>query len=264
MRDKPTVLKLGGSVVTRKNDPLTPNIDAINRLADEIFRANLKLLIVVHGGGSYGHPIAKKYRIRDGFKEETQLFGFSKTRQAMISLNCLLTRAFLKHGILAFSFSPSSFIVTRKGRIQRLNLKVLKSALKLGMTPILYGDAVFDDELGFTILSGDQIAVSLAVKLRAERIIIGVDVDGLYDSDPKINPSAHLIPELSLEEYANVIRQVGESTSPDVTGGMRGKLLELRVAVENGIEVLIVNALMPDNIYRALKGEEVVGTRIRT
>ena len=263
MRDKPTVLKLGGSVVTRKDEPLTPNIDAINRLADEIFRADSKPLIVIHGGGSYGHPIAKKYCIRGGFKDETQLFGFSETHQAMISLNSLLTEAFLKHGIPAFSISPSSFIITSKGRIRGLNLKVLKSALTFGMVPILYGDAVFDDKLGFTILSGDQIAATLAVKLKAERIIMGVDVDGLYDSDPKINPSAHLIPELSLKEYANVIRQVGESISPDVTGGMLGKILELRVAVENRIEVLIVNALKPDNIYRALRGEEVVGTRIR-
>jgi len=264
LRDKLTVLKLGGSVITRKDKPLTPNVDAIERLADEIFRADPKPLIVIHGGGSYGHPIAKKYRISEGFKEETQLFGLSETHQAMISLNSLLTKTFLEHGIPAFSISPSSFIITRKGRIQRLNLKVLRLALTFGMVPILYGDAVLDDELGFTILSGDQIAVVLAVKLKAERIIMGVDVDGLYDSDPKISPSAHLIPELSLREYANVISQVGESISPDVTGGMLGKILELRAAVENGIEALIVNALKPDNIYRALKGEEVVGTKIRT
>jgi len=101
-------------------------------------------------------------------------------------------------------------------------------------------------EWGFTILSGDQIAAALAVKLNAERIIMGIDVDGLYDSDPKRNFSARLITEVSLKDFAKLIRHIGGSQVPDVTGGMLG-----------------VNALSPNNIYKALKGEEVVGTRIK-
>jgi len=263
LNDGLTILKLGGSVITEKDKPLTPNTQAIKRLAEEIFRADSKPLIIIHGGGSYGHPIAKKYGIAEGFRDDSQLLGVSETHEAMVALNSLLIRNLLEHGLPAFSFSPSSFIITRKGRIQTFNENVLKMALKLGLIPVLYGDAVFDFEWGFTILSGDQIAAALAVRLNAERIIMGIDVDGLYDSDPKRDPSARLIAEVSLKDLAKLMRHIDKSQVPDVTGGMLGKILELKAAVEDGVEALIINALSPNNLYKVLKGEEVIGTRIR-
>ena len=57
------VLKLGGSVITEKERNLTPNLNSIDRLAREIAEANVKGLMIVHGGGSYGHPLAKQYNI---------------------------------------------------------------------------------------------------------------------------------------------------------------------------------------------------------
>ncbi len=57
------ILKLGGSVVTHKDRPRTPNTEAITRLATEVATAGPRRLIMVHGGGSYGHPLAKEYDI---------------------------------------------------------------------------------------------------------------------------------------------------------------------------------------------------------
>jgi len=263
LKNKLTILKLGGSIITEKDKPFTPNIQVIERLAKEIFEANSKPLIIIHGGGSYGHPVAKKYHIAKGFKDDSQLLGFSETHEAMMTLNSLLIRSLLEYNLPAFSLSPSSFIITRKCRIQKFDEEILKIALKLGFIPVLYGDAVFDIELGFTILSGDQLAAALAIKLNADRIIMGIDVDGLYDSDPKRNASAHLITDISLKDLVKLIRHVDTSQVPDVTGGMLGKLLELKIAVKHGVDTFIVNGLLPNNIYKALKGEEFVGTRIR-
>jgi len=263
LRSNLTILKLGGSVITKKDKPLTPNLQAIKRLAKEIFQADFKPLIIIHGGGSYGHPIAKKYRITEGFNDVSQLFGVSETHEAMVSLNSLFVRNLLKYGLPAFSLPPSSFVLTKKGRIQRFNERILKIALKFGLIPVLYGDVVFDVEQGFAILSGDQIAATLAIRLNAERIIMGIDVDGLYDSDPKENPSARLLSEVSLKDLAKLMRHISGSQGLDVTGGMLGKILEIMAAVEHGVEAFIVNALLPNNIYKSLKGEEVVGTRIR-
>jgi len=258
-----TILKLGGSVITKKDKPLTPNLQAIKRLAKEISQADFKPLIIIHGGGSYGHPIAKKYRITEGFMDDSQLFGVSETHEAMVTLNALLIGNLLKCGLPAFSLPPSSFFLTKKGRIQTFNERILIMALKLGLIPVLFGDVVFDVEQGFVILSGDQIAAALAIRLNAKRIIMGIDVDGLYDSDPKRNPSARLLGEVSLKTLSKMMRHISGSQELDVTGGMLGKILELKAAVEHGVEALIVNALSPNNIYKSLKGEEVVGTRIR-
>ena len=56
--------------------------------------------------------------------------------------------------------------------------------------------------------------------------------------------------------------KIGEARVTDVTGGMLGKVLELMPAVEKGIQVIIVNAAKPSNVYKALKNERVVGTVI--
>lgn len=262
MRNKPIILKLGGSVITIKDKPLTPNMPAIKRLAKEIADSHVSQLILVHGGGSYGHPTAAEYRIAEGFREKSQLDGFSKTHNAMVSLNMLVIEALLNEGLPSIGMAPSSFIVTRRGRIQTLYRDPLEQALKLGFIPVLYGDAVFDYEMGFAILSGDQLVSRLAVELNAERIIIGVDVDGLYTADPKIDKSARLIPCATISDIKNLMGGISGSKSIDVTGGMMGKIFELILPVMNGIEAFIVNALKPGNIYKALKGEETVGTRI--
>ena len=262
MKSKPIILKLGGSVLTVKDKPLTPNMDAIGRLAKEIAEADVSPLIIVHGGGSYGHPLAAKYKIAEGFKSRSQTLGFSKTHNAMVSLNMLVVESLLNEGVPAFSIAPSSFVVTRRGRIQSLRRDVLENAIKLGFTPVLYGDAVFDSEMGFAILSGDQLISKLAVELDAKRIIVGVDVDGLFTSDPKTDKSAQLISHITLNELKSMVDRIGGSNTVDVTGGMMGKIFELTAAVMNDIEVFILNASKPGNVCRALKGEKIVGTRI--
>lgn len=256
------VLKIGGSVITVKDKALTPNNSAIRRLAKEIADSRFSPLIIVHGGGSFGHPIAAKYGIAEGFKDENQMVGFSETHNAMVKLNMLVVEALLDEGLPAFSMAPSSLIITRGGRIQHIYRDPLEQALKFGFMPVLYGDAVFDYDMGFTVLSGDQILSRLATEFGAERIIIGVDVDGIYTVDPKINPKAQLITRLTLNELVNLIDRIGVSRSIDVTGGMMGKIRELMAPAMNGVNILIVNALKPNYIYKALRGEDVVGTRI--
>jgi len=264
LKSRPVILKLGGSVITEKDKAFTPNLPAIKRLAEEISRAEVSPLVIVHGGGSYGHPVARTYKIAEGFTDYSQLIGFSKTHEAMVSLNKIVVQNLLDEGLPAFGMAPSSFVVTKKGRIQVFCEEPLRRAIKTGLIPVLYGDAVLDVDRVFAILSGDQIAALLAVKMNAKRLIMGVDVDGLYDSDPKRDSSAHLIPHLTSGELQKLKVKIGEAQVPDVTGGMLGKISELMAPVTHGIQTMIVNALKPGNVYKALKGEEVVGTKIET
>ena len=138
----------------------------------------------------------------------------------------------------------------------------LTKLLRMGFVPVLYGDAVPDSDTRFAILSGDQLVSALAIRLNADRIIIGADVDGICTADPKIDPSAKLIRHISLSELKKLQHKIGEARVTDVTGGMLGKIVELIPAIEREIQVSIINAMKPDNVYKALKGEKVVGTII--
>ena len=258
---KPIILKLGGSVISIKNKSFALNKRAIMRLAEEIERADVNSLIIVHGGGSFGHPVAKQYRIDEGYKDSSQIIGFSKTHQAMTILNKHVIDSLINRKIPAVEIQPSSIIITRSGRIHIMEERPLTKLLELGFIPILYGDAVPDSSNGFAILSGDQLVSQLAIRLNADRIIIGVDVDGLYTADPKIRPSAQLLHHITLQQLKKLRKKIEKTNATDVTDGMLGKILELIPALEHRVNVRIVNALKPGNVYRALKGE-VVGTFI--
>jgi len=250
-------------VITHKDKSLTPNLPAIRRLAKEIASAKLDSLILVHGGGSFGHPLAKKYKIREGFNgKASQLLGFAETHQAMVALNKLVVDALIKEKISAVAVSPSSFIMTKSERIHSFPLEPLTKLLQLGFVPVLFGDAVFDLDKGFTILSGDQLIAYLAIHYKAERIIVGVDVDGLFTSDPKANKEAKLLNHVTLKELETLMQQIGEAKVPDVTGGMPSKVQEMIPAVEKGVNVLVVNSAKSENLCKALKGERVVSTVI--
>jgi len=257
-----TILKLGGSSITKKDKLFTPNVNAINRLAGEIKKARVKPLLIIHGGGSFGHPVAKKYKIKEGYIAQTQLQGFSKTHYAMVKLNRLILDSLIRRGIPAVTIQPSACIVTKNGRIKYMEKRPLINLLEIGVIPLLYGDAVIDLTKGFTILSGDQLASSLAVNLNARRIIFGVDVDGLFAVDPKLDSTAKFFKQLSLNQLEKLKRSLGESDVTDVTGGMRGKILELAPAIQRGVPAIIVNAAKPGRIYKALKGKKVIGTII--
>jgi isopentenyl phosphate kinase len=259
---KTTILKIGGSAITDKSEELAPRTQVIDRLADETNKAGLKNLILVHGGGSFGHPPAEEYAIKEGLRDANQLIGFAKTHHFMTMLNGLVMDSLIIRGVPAVSVTPSTCITTENGRIKSFEDTPLKMLLKTGFLPVLYGDSVADIKLGFTILSGDQLVSFLATRFNAERIVIGVDVDGLHDADPKAVKNAKVFAHLTLGEIRMLQSKIMKPAINDVTGGMFGKISELLPALEQGIPVAIVNAMKPNHIYRALRGEKIEGTLI--
>ena len=260
---KPIILKIGGSAITDKAEPLAAKTEIINRLAEEIKRADLDNLIIVHGGGSFGHPTAAQYGIKDGYKDDpAQKLGFAETHHVMTVLNGLVMDALIWHEVPAISIAPSSCILTENGKISFFDETVLKVMEKMLFKPVLYGDAVLDNKLGFTILSGDQLVAYLAIKYKASKIVVGVDTDGLFDADPKTNPNAKAYKHLTLAELKQIQPKIGKATDTDVTGGMAGKIAELIPAIEQGVRVTITGASKGLSIYRALTDQSVMGTEI--
>ncbi|MCS7386444.1 MAG: isopentenyl phosphate kinase [archaeon GB-1867-005] len=266
MKSKPlVVVKFGGSVITIKDSPKRANLDVIRRLAVEVSDViDFFNLIVVHGGGSFGHPIASKYNLHLGFKDNGQLKGLAETRMAMEELNRLVVEELVGAGVPAVSVQPSACIIANSGEIAAFHVEPIELMLQLNLTPVLYGDVVFDEKLGFTIISGDKIASHLAIRFNARRLVFACDVDGVYTSDPKKNLDAKLIPSVAVDDVGRLIKGMRGCSFKgiDVTGGIAGKLMEAVKPARAGIDVLIVNALKPLNVKRAILGEELICTRI--
>lgn len=258
---KPLIVKLGGSVITDKRRPFTVKRATLARLAREL-TAVRKPLVVVHGGGSFGHPVASKYRIAEGYKNKSQLMGLSLTHRAMERLNVYVIEALQKAGIQAIAIQPSACAAVSGGRIRSMELTPIKKLLTLGLVPVLYGDAVPDLRKGMSILSGDQIVAYLARELDAVRVILGVDVNGVYTANPKNDRRAKLVRKITPVDR-ELVTSLDVAGVKDVTGGMRTKVKELLPLAMCGVEAEIVNATKPGVIRKAIQGKRGLGTVVR-
>jgi len=256
----PLIVKLGGSVITDKRKKFAVRRSVLKRLAGELAAAK-KPLVIVHGGGSFGHPVASKYGIANGYKGKRQLMGLSLTHRAMEKLNSHVIDALQEAGVPAIAIQPSACAAVSDSRIQAMELAPVRKLLELGLVPVLYGDAVPDMSRGMSILSGDQLVVYLARELDAERVIICVDVDGVYTVDPK-KRTTKLIPFITPVSWPRVSRFIRVPQGPDVTGGMANKVRELLTLAEIDVEAEIVNAAKPGILKKAMSGERGLGTRI--
>jgi isopentenyl phosphate kinase len=257
---KPLIVKLGGSVITDKGKPFTVRPGVIKRLAREL-KGIKSPLIIVHGGGSFGHPLASRYKITGGYREKTQLIGVSLTHRAMEKLNSYLVEALQGEGIPAMAVQPSACLIASDGRIESMQLEPVRKMLALGLVPVLYGDVVFDAKKGVSIISGDQLVSYLARKLSVSRVVFGVDVDGVYTACPKKDNRAELLRVITPADV-DLVSSLEKGDQGDVTGGMRAKVLELLELARLGIEAEIVNAAKPNVLREALQGKSGLGTVI--
>jgi glutamate 5-kinase len=106
------------------------------------------------------------------------------------------------------------------------------------------------------------MAIQLAKYLKATTVIFGCDVDGVFTSDPRTDRDATLVRHLKFSKVSNQIAKVGGSRATDVTGGMRGKLIESTKLANEQTAVIIMNLARRGNLTRLLKGEEIDCTRI--
>jgi isopentenyl phosphate kinase len=253
------VIKLGGSVITYKDKPFQTRIHDINRISKEIAEfVNDYNLVIVHGGGSFGHYVAKKYGIHMGLPKIK--LGLSILEKEMRRLNLIIAESMINHGVPVIPISPSSIMITKNKNIQAFYYNAILEAIKRDYVPLIYGDFVFDEDLGCSIISGDQLSLEIAKIIGAKRIIFCIGVTGVYNKDPKKYNDAKLIRNLDYKEIPNLIKNF--SAAEDVTGGLANKLLVAYEAAKVGIQSIFINGLQHNLIKRVVRNEEFIGTII--
>jgi len=251
-------LKLGGSLITDKSRPETPRTEVIERLAGEVKRAlearpNLSLLLG-HGSGSFGHPLAQKHGTAQGAITPADWWGYAQTAAAAARLHRLVADTFLAEGVGVVSIQPSSSALCQDGELISMEVEPLIHLLAVSLVPLLYGDVSLDRKRGSTIISTEQVFSYLVPKLHPARILLASEVRGVYTADPFQDPGAQLIPRITPDELAQLQHQLAGSRGPDVTGGMLGKVRMMcqLVAAEPSLTVRVLSGLEPGLLYRAL------------
>ncbi len=243
------LIKLGGSIITNKQRPLTANVPAIRRIATQLRKVKEPYMII-HGGGSFGHYWSVKYDMHTK-PHKYSIKGVSVVKNSMVELNKLVLEAFLQSNLHPYCLPPTDFIFGDRPIIKKI--QEIPKIARSGLIPISYGDVMWFGKNKFYILSGDKIMGMLTRVLKPRLAVFVTNVDGVY-SDMR---TKKLIREITTE--MPTIKDV----KIDVTGGMNRKIKEAVSMAKNGTDVFFVNGKIPQRIISAIKGKEFEGTLFR-
>jgi isopentenyl phosphate kinase len=245
-----TLIKLGGSVITFKEKPLAANFEAIRSISYVL--ASIKTpIILIHGGGSFGHYWSVKYNMHSK-ADQYDPHGISIVHESMIALNQIIVDSMIKVGMNPYTIIPSMFVYDSKPIIKKI--KELKSIVESSLIPITFGDVVYMEDKMYSILSGDALMSLLSKFLRPSKVIFTLNVDGIY----KDMRNREILKEL---KNNNSVRF--SKVMQDVTGGMRRKVVEALKISDIGIDVMMVNGLKPERIISAIAGTGFEGTIVK-
>lgn len=271
-------LKLGGSLITDKTQPYTPLLDVMDDLALQIKTAlqthpNLRL-VLGHGAGSFGHVPASEYKTRDGLPpqptplahrerdetEENYWKGFAEVWYQASALNRYVMKALHKAGVRAIALPPSASVIASNGQVSVWETTPLRMALAASIVPVVFGDTVFDEVRGGTILSTEDLFMSLASALGPERILLAGLEAGVWADFPT---RTKIVEKITPQSFHEIKAGVGKSAAADVTGGMESKVKQMLdlVTANPEMTVQIFSGVEPGNIVRTLTGE-TLGTLI--
>ncbi len=213
------VLKLGGSVITEKASPETVDDSALRWAAAAL--AGVGEVVLVHGGGSFGHPAASDHGVTttQGAHDAAAIV---EIHDAMGRLNRRVIDALHAENVPAVPVHPLSVASRDSTGELVLPVTAVNRMTDEGFVPVLHGDVIVHADQGATILSGDELVVELASGLDVDRVGLCTTVPGVLDGTDTVIRRIR-----SMDEVDDLL---GGAGTTDVTGGMAGKvrtLLEL-------------------------------------
>lgn len=259
MRRKLALIKMGGSVVTFKDRPLSANNAAINGIARAISSLKEIPIILVHGGGSFGHYWSVRYGMHTR-PARYDVHGISIVHQSMIALNQIIIGSMIKNGVNPYTICAMS--LTNHNIPLKAKIDQIYAMARTGIVPVTFGDVIHICDGKYSILSGDVIMTFIAKILNPSKVIFAVNTDGIYRSMEE----RETIQEVSGSEVLAGTSGIAQEQDPaDITGGMRRKVEEALKISSTGVEVMIVNGLKPERVIQAVQcgPENFEGTVVR-
>ena len=246
-KSKRVVIKIGSALlIDKKKDKL--NSKWLNSLAfdlNDLIKLNKEVIIVSSGSIGLG-------------QKQLGLMGnltLDEKQAAAATGQITLAHAWKEvmgiHGlnIAQILLAPDDTETRRKHLNARATLLKL---LELKVIPVINeNDTVATDELKFG--DNDRLAARVAQMAMADLLILLSDVDGLYDSDPKKNKNALLIPTID-KISDEIINMADKNTSNYGSGGMVTKLQAAKIATQAGCSTIISNGAREKPLSSIIQG----------
>ena len=224
MTDELILMKLGGSLITKKRSDVPKCHENIMRKIANTISKSDKKIIIVHGAGSYGHPIVKKYKINtgiDGTKKQRE--AITKARKQLIQLNEILCKEIKKTGTNCESVIPSQTMkIDNNNELQAFPKQKFDEIISGGKIAITFGDIVDTEDKNVGVLSGDTLLLKLAQLYKPKRTFFIMDYPGVVKGN--LESDEIEIYEKLDSKFVTNISIPKEKNRPDVTGGLLNKI----------------------------------------
>lgn len=246
------VVKVGTSTLTYENGQ--NNYRSFDRLAcvlSDIHNTGHEVILVSSGAIAVGAN-------RLHMKTRPRLMAEKQAAAAVgqCSIMFLYDRFFSGYGKTVAQILLNADDIGQEEKKENLT-NTFNTLLEMGVIPIENEN----DSVSYTEIESaerlfgdnDMLSAVVAILCRAKRLVIFSDIDGLYDSDPRLHPKAKRIERIDhIDEQ--VYGMAGGAGSRRGTGGMKTKLQAAGLATAQGIDTIITNGGHPDALYDIVKG----------
>ena len=256
--DEYIIIKCGGSVLVDQNlfDIFIKDIAVLNKLG---FNP-----IIVHGGGKRINSKLLELNIKSNFVNglrvtdkntinivENILIEFNKEIVNALNEQSCETKGITSKEYNIITVKPESDKLGFVGTPTHIKTNVLKEIIKVNEVPVLAPLGLDENNQTFNI-NADTVAGSIAKELKARRLMIISDVEGVLDNEKK------LIPEINSQKAKELIDQ------EVISGGMIPKINNCLDVASNGVKgVVIIDGRKNHSILFELLSDKGSGTLIR-
>lgn len=252
-RHKTIVVKFGTSTLTQGSPKLNrPHMVDIVRQFAQLHQAGFRLVIVTSGAIAAG---------RD-YLNHPQLPPTIASKQLLAAVGQSQLIQTWEQLLAIYDIHIGQILLTRadiEDRERFLNARdTLHALLDNRIIPVINeNDAVATAEI--KVGDNDNLSALVAILVQAEQLYLLTDQQGLFDSDPRKNPDAKLIPVVS--EITDHIRAIAGGSGTNLgTGGMSTKITAADVATRSGIETVIAPGNR-ENVIVDLAYGAAIGTK---
>lgn len=251
MKDKKRiVVKVGSSTLTHSEtgDMNLEKMERLVRVLTDWSNAGKEVVLVSSGAIAVGR---KTMNITTRPKEQDVKQACAAIGQSRLMM--VYQRLFAEYNKI-----PAQVLITKDTMINdtmRHNARnTFSKLLEMGAIPIVNeNDTVATDEIEFG--DNDTLSAIVAALIQADLLIILSDQDGLFTDDPRKNPDARLVEEISY--ISDELEAMAKGAGTDIgTGGMATKVSAARIANDAGADMVITNGADMNNLRRVLEGEK--------
>ncbi len=248
------VVKLGSSVVAENSGEL--RLSVIARVCEEVAELHAggtDVVVVTSGAIARGmHLLALP--VRPAAIDQLQAASAIGQGRLFRTYDELLHERGVQAAQVLLTFFDMS------ARTHYVNARrTLRALLAWRVVPVINeNDTTTTDEISFG--DNDFLAAQVAVLLQARLLVLLTDTPGVFSADPRRDPDAALIAEITDFEAVQAASQIGHAVSPLGSGGMRSKVVAAEMATAAGTETVICSGFEPGSVLGAAAGEPV-GTR---